>query len=168
MLSGLPIKFNLMFDKFTVGNKMIVDHIGIRVNSIEEGIKHWEKIFNYKQMTEVVIKSRQNVKVVFMAKENSLLVKLFESISQNSSNISSLQRGEGLHHICFKCSNLNTEINRLKKLGLRITAQPQPGEAFDDEDIAFLYGKQGLNIELIETDKKANLIDISTSQDMKI
>ena len=157
-----------MFYKFTVGNKMIVDHIGIRVNSIEDGIKHWEKIFNYKQMTEVVINSRQNVKVVFMAKENSLLVKLFESISQNSSNISSLQRGEGLHHICFKCSNLTTEINRLKKLGLRITAQPQPGEAFEDEDIAFLYGKQGLNIELIETDKKANLIDMSTSRDMKI
>jgi methylmalonyl-CoA/ethylmalonyl-CoA epimerase len=147
---------------------MIVDHIGIRVNSIEEGIMHWEKIFNYKQMTEVVINSRQNMKVVFMTKENSLLVKLFESISQNSSNISSLHRREGLHHICFKCSNLTTEINRLKKLGLRTIAQPQPGEAFKNEKIAFLYGKQGLNIELIETDKKAYLIDISPSQDIKI
>jgi methylmalonyl-CoA/ethylmalonyl-CoA epimerase len=157
-----------MFDKLTVGNKMIVDHIGIRVNSIEEGIQHWEKMFNYTQMTEVVINSRQNVKVVFMAKENSLLVKLFEPLRQNSSNSSSFHRGEGLHHICFKCSNLSTEINRLQELGLRITAQPQPGEAFENENIAFLYGKQGLNIELIETDKKANLIDMSTSRDVKI
>jgi methylmalonyl-CoA/ethylmalonyl-CoA epimerase len=147
---------------------MIVDHIGIRVNSIEEGIKYWEKIFNYKQMTEVVINSRQNVKVVFMAKENSLLVKLFEPLSQNLSNISPLNRREGLHHICFKCSNLTTEINRLKKLGLRTTAQPKPGEAFENENIAFLFGKQGLNIELIETDKKACLIDISTGHDIKI
>jgi methylmalonyl-CoA/ethylmalonyl-CoA epimerase len=157
-----------MFDKLAVGNKMIIDHIGIRVNSIEEGIKQWENIFNYKQMTEVVINSRQNVKVVFLAKENSLLVKLFEPLNKNSSNLSSSQRGEGLHHICFKCSNLTTEINRLKKLGLKITAQPQPGEAFENENIAFFYGKQGLNIELIETDKKANLIDNSVSQDMKI
>jgi methylmalonyl-CoA/ethylmalonyl-CoA epimerase len=88
-----------MFDKLTVGNKMILDHIGIRVNSIEEGIKHWEKIFNYKQMTEVGINSRQNVKVIFVAKENSLLVKLFEPLSKNSSNISSLHRREGLHYL---------------------------------------------------------------------
>ena len=147
---------------------MIIDHIGIRVNSIEEGIKHWEKIFNYKQMTEVVFNSRQNVKVVFMFKENSLLVKLFEPLSKNTLNNSSLQRGEGLHHICFKCNNLNIEIDRLKKLGLRTIAQPQPGEAFENENIAFLYGKQGLNIELIETDKKANLIDIAHSPAMKI
>ena len=136
---------------------MIIDHIGILVNSIEDGIKHWEKIFNYQQMTEVVVNSRQNVKVVFMYKENSLLVKLFEPISKKASNISSLQK-EGLHHICFKCSNLNTEIGHLKKLGLRTLEQPQPGEAFENENIAFLYGKHGLNIELIETDKKAKVI----------
>ena len=153
-----------MFDKLAEGNKMIIDHIGIRVNSIEDGIKHWEKIFEYKQMTNVVINSRQNVKVVFMAKENSLLVKLFEPLDKNSSNISSLHRGEGLHHICFKCNNLTTEMNRLKKLGLRIIAQPQPGEAFENENIAFFYGKQGLNVELIETNKKACLIDNSVSQ----
>lgn len=119
-------------------------------------------------MTEIVINSRQNVKVVFMSKENSLLVKLFEPLNQNSSNIPSFQRREGLHHICFKCNNLSTEIDRLKKLGLRTITHPQPGEAFENENIAFLYGKQGLNIELIETDKKGNLIDLSTSQDMKI
>jgi methylmalonyl-CoA/ethylmalonyl-CoA epimerase len=137
---------------------MIIDHIGIRVNSIEEGIKQWEKIFSYKQMTEVVLNSRQNVKVVFMGKENSLLVKLFEPVDKNSSNSSSQQKGEGLHHICFKCDNLHAEIDHLKKLGLKTLSPPQPGEAFENENIAFMYGKHGLNIELIETDKKANLI----------
>ncbi len=136
---------------------MIIDHIGIQVNSIEEGIKNWENIYGYKQMTEVVINSRQAVKVVFMEKENSVLVKLFEPLDKKAPGSSPLQR-EGLHHLCFKCDTLNTEIDRLKQSGLRVVARPQPGEAFENENIAFLYGKQGLNIELIETDKKARRI----------
>ncbi len=137
---------------------MIIDHIGIQVHSIEEGIKNWETIYGYQQMTGVVINSRQKVKVVFMARENSVLVKLFEPLDKKVPTSSPLQR-EGLHHLCFKCDNLNAEIDRLKKSGLRVVAKPQPGEAFENEDIAFLYGKQGLNIELIETDKKAHRLD---------
>jgi len=137
---------------------MIIDHIGIQVHSIEEGIKNWETIYEYTQMTEVVVNSRQNVKVVFMAKENSVLVKLFEPLDKKVPTSSPLQR-EGLHHLCFRCDNLITEIDRLKQSGLRVVARPQPGEAFDNENIAFLYGKQGLNIELIETDKKARRLD---------
>jgi hypothetical protein len=33
------------------------------------------------------------------------------------------------------------------------------GEAFEKAKIAFVYAKQGLNIELIDTKKKAKLID---------
>ena len=40
----------------------------------------------------------------------------------------------------------------------KILTPPQPGEAFDNELIAFAYAGQGLNVELIETDKKAALL----------
>ena len=46
-------------------------------------------------------------------------------------------------------------LERFKEMGFRILAAPQPGEAFDYEDIAFVFAKQGLNIEIIDTDKKA-------------
>jgi methylmalonyl-CoA/ethylmalonyl-CoA epimerase len=32
---------------------------------------------------------------------------------------------------------------------------PEPGEAFEDEDIAFVFAGGGLNIELIATDLKS-------------
>ena len=38
-------------------------------------------------------------------------------------------------------------------------AHPQPGEAFESEDIAFVFAKHGLNIELISTDKRAGRLD---------
>jgi hypothetical protein len=33
---------------------MVIDHTGIVVKSIEEGISHWENVFSYKQMREIV------------------------------------------------------------------------------------------------------------------
>ena len=48
---------------------MIIDHIGIVVKSIVNGITHWQEIFGYNQYTEVVDNTRQKVKVVFLKKE---------------------------------------------------------------------------------------------------
>lgn len=137
---------------------MIVDHIGIVVSSINEGLRHWEKVFGYKQLTQEIINTRQMVKVMLLYKEKSLLVKLVEPLSIDSPVYSFAQRGGGLHHLCFKCDNLKEELNRMQALGLRIIAPSQPGEAFDNEDIAFVFVKHGLNIELIDTEKKSAIL----------
>ena len=134
---------------------MVIDHIGIVVKSIEKGIEHWETIFGYTQMTEIVINSIQRVKVVFLMKENSAQIKLIEPTDTSSPIYELAQRGGGLHHLCFKCDNINEEIKRLTDMGLRLITPPQPGEAFECENIAFLFAKQGLNIELIDTSKKS-------------
>ncbi|MDY0081683.1 MAG: VOC family protein [Ignavibacteriaceae bacterium] len=138
---------------------MIIDHLGIVVKSVESGIKYWEEVFGYKQMTEVVINTRQKVKVVFLKKENSLLVKLIEPTDETSPVYKFSRKGGGLHHLGFRCNEINEEITRLKSLGLRVITNPQPGEAFDNNQIAFLLGSQALNIELIDTDKKAREIN---------
>lgn len=134
---------------------MVIDHIGIAVKSIQGGIEHWERVFGYNQMTEVVLNTRQKVNVVFMQKAGSMTVKLIEPSDEKSPIYEFAQKGGGLHHICFKCDNMSAEIENMKRLGLRVVAPPQPGEAFDNENISFIYAKQGLNIELIDTDKKA-------------
>ncbi|HQB53546.1 MAG TPA: VOC family protein [Bacteroidales bacterium] len=136
---------------------MIVDHIGIAVKSLEEGIKHWENIFGYRQATEVVTNTRQKVRVVFMKKYNSIDIKLIEPIDKTSPVYSFCQKGGGLHHLCFKCEDMKIELNLMKSKGLRILTPPQPGEAFENENIAFVFAKQGLNIELIDTEKRAGI-----------
>lgn len=138
---------------------MIIDHLGIVVKSVESGLKYWEEVFGYKQMTEVVINTRQKVKVVFLKKENSLLVKLIEPTDETSPVYKFSRKGGGLHHLGFRCNEINEEITRLKSLGLRVITDPQPGEAFDNNQIAFLLGNLALNIELIDTDKKAREIN---------
>lgn len=41
---------------------------------------------------------------------------------------------------------------------MRLITPPQPGEAFAGEEIAFLHTKQGMDIELIATDKRAKIL----------
>ena len=138
---------------------MNIDHIGIIVRSIEKGIKLWENAFGYVQQTEVITNTRQKVHVVFLEKKNSLTIKLIQPVDSTSPAFTSLKKGGGgLHHLCFKCTSLDSDLQHLKDQGMRIIVKPEPGEAFENENIAFVYGTQGLNIEVIDTDKRAKKI----------
>jgi methylmalonyl-CoA/ethylmalonyl-CoA epimerase len=137
---------------------VIIDHICFAVSSIEEGISYWEAIFGYKQNTDVVENTRQGVKVVFLRKEDSLSIKLIEPLEQNETLLKFVRRGGGYHHVCFKCDDLDEQISELKFKGLRTLVSPQPGEAFNNHDIAFMRARFGLNFELIDTDERAGVL----------
>lgn len=137
---------------------MIIDHICFAVKNLADGIVYWDRVFGYKQMTEIVENSRQKVKVVFLKKENSLIIKLIEPVESNQSLVNFVNRGGGFHHICFKCSDINEKIDELKNEGLITLVSPQEGEAFNNNKIAFLLARYGINLELIDTDEKAGIL----------
>lgn len=137
---------------------MKIDHICFAVKDIAEGIEYWKRVFGYEQMTRIIENSRQLVKVVFLTKEDSIQVKLIEPLAGNPSLVSFVNRGGGFHHICFRCRDMSETLEELKSEGLKILVQPQPGEAFNNKNIAFLLGKYGMNIELIDTDEKAGVL----------
>jgi len=134
---------------------LIVDHVGIAVRSIEEAVAHWQRVFGYQPMTSVVTNTRQKVRVIFLHKPQSIDIKLIEPSDETSPIYAFAQRGGGLHHLCMRCGNVTQELARLNSLGLRTLRPPEPGEAFANEPIAFVYASHGLNIELIDTDKRA-------------
>jgi len=137
---------------------MKTDHICFAVKNISEGISYWESVFGYRQMTEVVQNSLQKVKVVFLCKEESVLVKLIEPLKDNLSLVNFVNRGGGFHHLCFRVDDMAAQLTELTEKGLLTLVPPQPGEAFNNHDIAFLLAKYGLNIEVIDTDEKAGLL----------
>lgn len=134
---------------------MLIDHIGIVVKHLEDGIANWSRMFGYLQTTEPVLNSLQKVRVVFLEKEGSLPVKLLEPTDSTSPVWAFALKGGGLHHLCFKTENLGNDLGHLEKEGARVLVHPQPGEAFEMAPIAFVYAGQGLNVELIDTDKRA-------------
>jgi methylmalonyl-CoA/ethylmalonyl-CoA epimerase len=130
---------------------MVIDHIGIVVRSLEEGVRQWEELFGYRQSSATVTNTRQKVRVVFLSKPDSIIVKLVEPSGPDSPVAGYARKGGGLHHLCFRCGDLKTEIPALKAKGTRFVVPPQPGEAFGNHDIAFFLADGGLNVELIDT-----------------
>jgi methylmalonyl-CoA epimerase len=138
---------------------MNIDHICIAVRSIPASKKRLCEILQYQEKTEIVKNTKQDVLVQFFSKAGSLDIKLIQPASPESPLKNFLKsRGEGLHHLCFKADDVHQAIETLEERGARITADPLPGEAFDDHLIAFAYVAGGLNIEVIDTDKRRNLI----------
>ena len=133
---------------------MKLDHICYAVRSIEVTAKILEKYLGYRIRTNKVLNTRQQVYVQFFSKNRSIDIKLIEPADNRSPLINFLKKSEGLHHLGFKTSDVTTEFNSLKSKGVRMTAKPQPGEAFDEELIAFAYLGGGVSIELIDTDKR--------------
>ena len=138
---------------------MVIDHIGVAVPRLEEGISLWTELFGYHQLTVPIVNTRQKVRVVFLDKEGSPTVKLIEPFDAASPAFRFAQKGGGLHHLCFRCADLGATVERMKRMGLRVLSEPEPGEAFGNERIAFVYVGQGLNIELIDTQNKAGLLE---------
>ena len=136
---------------------MKVDHICFAIKNIEEGISYWESVFGYRQMTDVVNNTLQKVKVVFLTKEESLLIKLIEPHSDNQSLTNFVERGGSFHHICFRVNDMAEKLKELNGKGLLTIVPPQPGEAFNNNNIAFLLARYGINVEIIDTDEKAGL-----------
>lgn len=137
---------------------MKIDHICFAVKNLDDGIAYWQHVFGYSQMTKIVENTRQKVKVTFLNKIDSITIKLIEPSESNQALLNYVNRGGGFHHICFKCSELDQKIEELNEKGLITLVLPQPGEAFNNHNIAFLLAKNGLNIELIDTDEKAGII----------
>ncbi len=137
---------------------MQMDHVCIAVRSIESAAARLGRLLGYLPKTGKVMNSRQQVNVQFLARPDSLDLKLIEPAGEDSPLWQSLRKGEGLHHLCFLTDDTSRTLAGLQELGLRVLAPPEPGEAFDDGLIAFGYAGFGLNIELIDTTRRRNLL----------
>ena len=137
---------------------MHIDHLAIAVKNIDDAASQLCSLFGYSRHTAKVTNTRQHVNVMFLTKKGSLPLKLIEPSTPSSPLSNFVRKGGGLHHLCFKVSNVEDACADLAARGARLLSPPQPGEAFDDESIAFLYVGLGLNIELIDTDARRHSV----------
>lgn len=137
---------------------MNLDHVCIAVRSIDAAAGRFCELLGYARKTDKVTNTRHRVNVQFLGKSGSLDIKLIEPADSDSSLWEFIKKGGGLHHLCFKAADVSQECEMLMGKGVRILSQPAPGEAFDDNLIAFCYLGFGLNIEVIDTDERRNRI----------
>ena len=127
-----------------------IDHIGIAVNSIENGKNFWTDILGLDFEGDEIVEA-QKVKTAFFPVGKSE-VELLESTAPDGPIAKFIEKkGEGIQHIAFRVENIETALAELKKKGVRLIDET-PRNGAGGAKIAFLHPKatSGVLVELCE------------------
>jgi methylmalonyl-CoA/ethylmalonyl-CoA epimerase len=130
-------------------DKPQLDHIGIAVRSIGAAKIYADLGLAVDHVEDVVT---QGVKTAFISVGDSN-IELLEPLSGDSTVAKFIEkRGEGIHHICFRVTNIEEHLERLKQQGYRLIHEaPVPGA--HGCRVAFLHPAAGNGV-LIELSEK--------------
>jgi len=122
-----------------------VDHIGIAVTDLDEGIALYRDLLGLElERTEEV--PQENVRVAFLKLDRSGAVGHIELLAPMSDEgaIAAFiaRKGPGLHHIAVAAENIPMMLDRCRQAGLKLIDQePRPGAG--GKQVAFLHPKSG-------------------------
>ena len=128
--------------------KPVLDHIGIAVRSLDAS-----KIYQALGLTTEHVEdvATQGVRTAFLSVGDAN-IELLEPLSADSPVAKFIEkRGEGVHHLCFRVTNIEEHLERLQQQGFRlINEAPVPGA--HGCRVAFLHpaAGNGVLIELSE------------------
>ncbi|MBW1961986.1 MAG: methylmalonyl-CoA epimerase [Deltaproteobacteria bacterium] len=129
-----------------------IDHLGIAVNSIEEGKKFWADVMGLKfKGTETV--EEQEVKTAFFPVGESE-VELLQSTSPGGPIARYLEKkGQGIQHVAFCVEDIEAALEELKEKGIRLIDET-PRKGAGGAKIAFIHPKStgGVLVELCQRD----------------
>mgnify|MGYP001277575163 FL=1 len=127
-----------------------IEHIGIAVKDIKVSNRIFSKIFGKEPYKTEIVDSEGVVTSFFQLGDNK--IELVASINEDSPIAKYLsQKKEGIHHIAFFVENIEIEMQRLKKEGIRLL-NDIPKYGADNKLICFLHPKDtnGVLIELCQ------------------
>jgi methylmalonyl-CoA/ethylmalonyl-CoA epimerase len=127
-----------------------IDHLGIAVNSIDDGKNFWSEVLGLKfEGAETV--SEQKVKTAFFPVGESE-VELLESTAPDGPVAKFIEKkGQGFQHVAFRVANIDEALAELKEKDIQLIDQvPRIGAG--GARIAFLHPKAtgGILVELCE------------------
>ncbi len=131
-----------------------IEHIGIAVSDIEKSNKVFEKIFGKENYKSEKVESEGVVTSFFQIGENK--IELVAATNDDSPIHKYLSKNrEGMHHIAFDVEDISSEMQRLKKEGIRLLNE-SPKKGADNKLICFLHPKDtnGVLIELCQEIKQ--------------
>jgi len=127
-----------------------IDHIGIAVKSLEQAIKVYETAIGL-QVTGFDQVEDQGVRVAMIAVGESRIELLEATRADSVIEKFISKRGEGIHHIALRVSNIDETLQRLKSSGVRLVdSTPKPGA--HNTRVAFIHpsSTNGVLLELVE------------------
>ena len=130
-----------------------IDHLGIAVNSIDDGKNFWSDVLGLRFESTETVESQKVTTAFFPVGESE--VELLESTSKDGPVAKYIEkRGQGFQHVAFRVANLAESLQELKEKGIQLIDQ-EPRIGAGGAKIAFLHPKAtgGILVELCERPK---------------
>jgi methylmalonyl-CoA/ethylmalonyl-CoA epimerase len=127
-----------------------IDHLGIAVNSIEEGKNFWLGVLGLPFEGSETVEEQKVTTAFFPVGESE--VELLESTSPDGPVAKYIEKkGQGIQHIAFRVENIDEALAELKEKGVKLIDE-QPRKGAGGAKIAFLHPKatNGVLVELCE------------------
>ncbi|MFX1521512.1 MAG: methylmalonyl-CoA epimerase, partial [Promethearchaeota archaeon] len=124
-----------------------IDHIGIAVKDLKETMKLYEDLGLNVKTTETVEEQMVNIAFIPCGEAN---LELLESTDPDGPIAKFIEkRGEGIHHISIRVTNLEALLNKLKEKGIKLIDEA-PRKGAHTSKIAFIHPKamRGVLLEL--------------------
>lgn len=129
-----------------------IDHLGIAVNSIDEGKNFWTDVLGL-AVTDTDTVEAQKTTTAFLPVGESE-VELLESTTEDGPVAKFIEKkGQGIQHIAFAVENIEEALQELKDKGIQLIDQ-EPRIGAGGAKIAFLHPKatNGVLVELCQRD----------------
>lgn len=134
---------------------MTLHHVGYVVREIASSIEGFALSLGATWDGVISIDPNQKVKVAFLVtRPEDAQVELVEPDSADSPVLAFLERGGGLHHVCYEVADLEEELAQFRSRRALIVKRPKPAVAFEGRRIAWLLTAEKLLIELLERELK--------------
>lgn len=129
-----------------------IDHLGIAVNSIDEGKNFWTDVLGLEFEGSETVTEQKVTTAFFPVGESE--VELLESTAPDGPIAKYLEKkGQGVQHIAFRVADIEAALAELKEKGVKLIDQvPRIGAG--GAKIAFLHPKatMGVLVELCQRD----------------
>jgi len=133
-------------------------HIGYLVPHIDEARETYMQQFGYKIHSPVIHDPVQTALVQFLRlPADSSYLELISPAGEQSRLSAALAKGGGLNHLCYRTTDLDAEIARMRSSGLLLLRKPVPAVAFGGRRIAWMRGQEPFPIELVEAGNEGEL-----------
>ena len=127
------------------GTAGFVDHIGIAVRDLDEGIALYRDLLGL-ELERVEEVPQENVKVAFLKLDRTGAVGHVELLAPlgDQGNIAAFieKRGPGLHHIALAAQDIEAVMARCRAAGLRLLDE-SPRQGAGGKKIVFMHPKSG-------------------------
>jgi methylmalonyl-CoA epimerase len=122
-------------------------HVGIAVRNIDETLQVFEKTLGLKHEKTITLDERK-LKIALL-ELGETKIELLEPMDKEGTIAKFLQnRGEGIHHIAFKVTDIENMLQQLKSKGVTLIDEV-PRKGAEGGKVAFIHPKSTKNV-LIE------------------